>query len=117
MGKLHGYSECQRKAYRLGATRTDCVQEEIWRQAKFGSHANTEEEENIALASKRGKGKGKKKIGEIESSTWGKKKKNLNKVKCFSCHRFGHYSTKCPNMKESKNDHVASSTEVEELNS
>ena len=52
--------------------------------------------------------------GEVESSQKGEKKKeDLSKIKCFHCHEFGHYATKCPNWKESSKDHVGASTEVD----
>lgn len=64
----------------------DCVQEEIQKQTKYGSHVKTEEEENISIAKKEHKAKGKKNLGWVESNLGGKKKKDINKVKCFSCH-------------------------------
>lgn len=63
---------------------------EIWKQAKDGSHVKIEEEEKFSLA---GEG-GKKGTRGAESSSRGEKKKNdLNRIKCFSCHQFGHYAT------------------------
>lgn len=85
----------------------DCFQEEICRQS--GSCVKIEEdEENFALASKEGRSKGKKSSGGGELSSKAKKKKNdLSEIKCFSCHQFGHYATKCPNRKKrSKKDQV-----------
>lgn len=36
----------------------------------------------------------------------------MNKVKCFACHKMGHYVSQCPNNKKK---HVAASTEVDEF--
>ena len=47
------------------------------------------------------KGKGKKYQSKPESSQGGKKK-DLSKIKCFRCHEFRHYATKCPHKKVSK---------------
>jgi hypothetical protein len=40
------------------------------------------------------------------------RKKDMSKVKCFVCHKFGHYVGQCPNMKKKQ---VAASTNVEEF--
>jgi hypothetical protein len=69
--------------------RSDCVQEEIRKQTRFGSHVKQEaDEENFSLAGKGGKTKGKKGSGGAEPSSrgQGKPKKDLNRVKCFRCH-------------------------------
>jgi hypothetical protein len=36
----------------------------------------------------------------------------MSKVKCFACHKFGHYGGQCHNKKKK---HIAASTEVEEF--
>jgi len=65
----------------------DCVQEELCRHAHSGSHIKTEDEENIALASKGGKSKDKKNDGGGALTSKGKKKKkDRSKIKCFSYH-------------------------------
>jgi hypothetical protein len=68
---------------------SDCMQEEIRKQTRSGSHVKQDvDEENFALAGKGGKVKGKKGSRGAESSLrgQGKPKKDLNKVKCFECH-------------------------------
>jgi hypothetical protein len=30
------------------------------------------------------------------------KKKDMSKVRCFACHKIGHYASQCPNKKEKK---------------
>jgi hypothetical protein len=41
-----------------------------------------------------------------------KGKKDMSKVKCFPCHKFGHYAGQCPNKKKKQ---TAASTEVEDF--
>lgn len=42
-----------------------------------------------------------------------KKKKDLRKIKRFSCQQFGHYATKCPEQKKgSKKDLVATPAKI-----
>jgi len=48
------------------------------------------------------KWKGNKSQSKVELSQGGKKK-DLSKIKCFHCHEFKHYTTKCQHKKESKN--------------
>ena len=33
-----------------------------------------------------------------------RKKKDMSKVKCFACHKIGHYASQCPNKKKGKKD-------------
>jgi transposase InsO family protein len=100
---------------------SDCVQEEIRKQTRSGSHVKQDvDEENFALAGKGGKPKSKKGSGGAESSSkgHGKPKKDLSKVKCFQCHQLGHYATKCPQRKKGpKKGQFAASTEIEEFSS
>ena len=69
------------------------------------------EQENVALA---GKGKAKKGSSKGSNSQSEKKKKDLSKVKCFGCHKFGHYVSDCPERKKGKKQ-VAASASAEEL--
>ena len=63
------------------------------------------DEEGLALASE---GKGKKKKG-------GKKKNtDFSKVKCFQCHKMGHFASQCPEKKEKK-PQMASSAALDEF--
>jgi hypothetical protein len=74
----------------------DCIQEETREESKSGKKED-EEEENLALVSKtrKGKGKGSNKQGNSEESTSQPGKKDLSKIKCFTCHKFGHYASQC----------------------
>ena len=42
----------------------------------------------------------------------GDQKKDLSKVKCFACQKFGHYDGQCPNKKKKKK--TAASKEVDD---
>jgi hypothetical protein len=75
-----------------------------------GSSSTGNEENNVALAAK---GKNKSKKGSNGGNKQkGEGKKDMSKVKCFTCHKFGHYAGQCSNK---KNKQVAASTDVEEF--
>jgi hypothetical protein len=88
----------------------DFVQEETRRGYVHGSSSTGHEEENVALATtskkkfRKGPKGGQKPKGEG--------KKDMSKVKCFACHKFGHYAGQCPNKKKKQ---TTASTEVEEF--
>jgi len=75
------------------------MQEEIRRSTRDGS-SSKEDEENCALASKAKKGKEKDSHPKSISS-YGGKKFDKSKVRCFHCHEVGHFATNCP-LKKSK---------------
>src|ERR1700755_3395342 len=77
------------------------MQEEIRRSTRDGSSSKNDDEENLALASKARKGKGKASHSKSNSSH-GRKKVDKSKVRCFNCHKMGHYATNFPS-KKSKN--------------
>lgn len=79
----------------------DLVQEEFKRNNWDGTSFKAEDEENFALVGKGKKGEGKKSQSKLESNQGGKKK-YLSKIKCFNCHEFRHYATKCPQKNSSK---------------
>lgn len=97
---------------------SDFTQEELRLSLVEGSTSNNRkgskvenEDENFALASK---AKGKKGKGKCETSQKSDKKEDLSKIKCFQCHEFGHYATKCSNRKKGSNkEHVVASAEVD----
>jgi hypothetical protein len=79
----------------------DFVQEEIRiGQARPSSSTHVEEEEGMALT---GKANGKKKRKD------GKKNIDFSKVKCFQCHKMGHFASRCPKRKKKKPQMAASS--------
>lgn len=69
------------------------------------------EEEDLALVSKGMNTKGKKFQGEVDSIQEGKKK-DLSKIKCFNCHEFEHYDTKCSHKKERKEPKITVTDEA-----
>ena len=58
-----------------------------------------EDEEDVALITK---GKKKKKKGPRKGGAKQQdgQKKDLSTVKCFACHKMGHYAEQCPNKKK-----------------
>jgi hypothetical protein len=88
----------------------DFVQEETRRGYVHGSSSTGHEEENVALAttSKKKLRKGPK----GGQKPKGEGKKDMSKVKCFACHKFGHYAGQCPNKKKKQ---TIASAEVEEF--
>ena len=77
------------------------MQEEIKRSTRDGSSSNNDDEENLVLASKARKGKGKASHFKSNSSN-GEKKGDMSKVRCFNCNKMGHYATNFPSKKFKK---------------
>jgi hypothetical protein len=61
-------------------------------------------DENFSLASQARKGKFRKISSGESIAQDGKKKKDMRKVKCFACHKFGHYAGKCLHRKKGGNE-------------
>jgi hypothetical protein len=62
-------------------------------------------DENLALFGQSNKGRGKgpnKGKGKSEESTSQPGKKDLSKIKCFICHKHGHYASQCLEKKKGK---------------
>ena len=76
------------------------MHEEIIRSTRDGS-SSKEDEENCALVSKEKKGK-EKDSHPKSSSSYGGKKFDKSKVRCFHCHEVGHFATNCPQKKSKK---------------
>eukprot|EP00253_Pinus_taeda_P029588 PITA_29588 len=87
------------------------MQEEIRRSTRDGSSSNQDDEENLALASKARKGKGKVSHSK-SSSSHGGKKFDKSKVRCFHCREVGHYATNCPQKKSKKGSSKGSDGEA-----
>jgi hypothetical protein len=71
----------------------DCIQEEAQIESRNGKQRGSDDE-NQALVAHARKCRGKCSRGrEASPEQW---KKDLSKVKCFACHKQGHYASKCP---------------------
>jgi hypothetical protein len=79
----------------------DFFQEELRDEDLNGGRYKIEDE-NLALSSQEKKGKFKK-TASGESTSQDSKKKDMSKVKCFACHKFGHYAGQCLNKKKGEN--------------
>jgi hypothetical protein len=60
-------------------------------------------DEKFSFTSQARKGKFKKIASGESVAQDGKKKKDLSKVKCFSCHKFGNYAGQCLHRKKGGN--------------
>jgi len=71
----------------------DFIQEEIWEESLYGGQRKGDDDENLSLASHARTGKGKTKTNTSgEATSQNGKKKDMSKLKCFACHKFGHYA-------------------------
>ena len=81
----------------------DFVQEELRVGLVSSNGQRGEDEDTVALAAK---GKKKKvnrkgpKEGEMKKQGVEQQQRDMSKVKCFACHKFGHYAGQCPNRKK-----------------
>eukprot|EP00253_Pinus_taeda_P031555 PITA_31555 len=86
---------------KLTTCRDELGSEEIRRSTRDGSSSKQDDEENLALASKVRKGKGKVSHSKSSSSHGGNNFDKL-KVQCFHFHEVGHYAMNCPQKKSKK---------------
>jgi hypothetical protein len=68
----------------------DFTQEELRLDATQASQPKSEEEENVALHAKKSSGAGGS--------------RDMSKVRCFACHKTGHYANQCPKKKKKKKE-------------
>jgi hypothetical protein len=87
---------------------TCCAQEET----RINSKGRSQKEEDAqAYATKFKRHRGKKIFGSRKKYNH---KKDMSKVQCFSCHKYGHYKHQCPELaKKRKEKHHASAANVE----
>eukprot|EP00253_Pinus_taeda_P027390 PITA_27390 len=95
----------------VGIMIADGDMEEIRRSTRGGSSSNHDDEENLALASKARKGKGKASHSKSNSSH-GRKNIDKSKVICFNCHEVGHHETYFPLKKSKKGSSKGSEGEA-----
>lgn len=81
---------------------SDLVQEEFRRYTIDGTSSKAMNGDSFSLVGEGKNGKGKKTQRKLESSQNNGKKKDLSKIKCFHCHKFGHCAIKCPHKKSTK---------------
>jgi hypothetical protein len=67
----------------------DCIQEEARIESRNKQRGNDDENQALAAHTRKGKGKGSTRR-EGSPEQW--KNKDLSKVKCFACHKQGHYA-------------------------
>jgi hypothetical protein len=81
----------------------DCIQEETREESKGSKQGGSKENLSLVSKTRRGKGKGSSKKGNSDGgSSQRGKKKDLSKIKCFSCHKNGHYASQFPKKKKKK---------------
>eukprot|EP00253_Pinus_taeda_P021662 PITA_21662 len=98
---LNKLTTCRDELGSVGITTTNDDMEEIRKSTRYGSSSKNDDEENLALASKARKGKGKASHSRSNSSHGGKKG-DMSKVRCFNCHKMRHYATNYPSKKSKK---------------
>eukprot|EP00253_Pinus_taeda_P025351 PITA_25351 len=108
---LNKLTTCRDELGSVGIMAADDDMEEIKRSTRDGSSSKHDDEENIALASKARKGKGKASHSKSISSHGGKKI-DKSKVRCFNCHEVDHYATNCPLKKSKKGSSKGSEGEA-----
>jgi hypothetical protein len=72
----------------------DCIQEETWEESKSSKKGSNDENLAIVNKKKNGKVKSSSKKGNNDGGSslpW--KKMDLSKIKCFSFHKNGHYTS------------------------
>jgi hypothetical protein len=88
--------------YNLCNNRDNYIQKETWMKSKAKMKDG---EENLALFDHSNKGRGNgpnKGKGKSEESTSQLRKRDLSKIKCFSCHKHNHYASQCLDKKKGK---------------
>ena len=81
----------------------DDFQEETHREV-IGGLQGDGDGENVSLSSQTRKGRGNVRMNTSgDSSSQASTGKDISKVKCFNCHKKGHYASQCPKSKKGGN--------------
>ena len=93
----------------------DFVQEETQRGLlQCSGLTSRQDKEDVALTAK-GKKKNKKGPKKSGAKQQDGQKKDLSIVKCFACHKMGHYVGQCLNKKKKKQQQTAAAAEVDDF--
>jgi hypothetical protein len=82
----------------------DCTQEETRLVARGMQCSHHDENQSLATHARKRKGKrrgfGKTFKGRKSTPNFEHKKKDMSKVQCFRCDKYGHYAKNCPTWKK-----------------
>jgi hypothetical protein len=82
----------------------DCIQEEAWIESRNDKQRGSDDDiQDIASHARKRKGNGSWKNTARKASPEQGKNKDLSKVKCYACHKQGHYASHCPERKKGGN--------------
>ena len=89
----------------------DYIQEEAQIESRNKQRGSNDENQALVAHTRKGRREGSPKK---EASLESRRKKDLSKIKCFACHKHGHYASQCSQLKKERGKQQASSAEVDE---
>jgi hypothetical protein len=81
----------------------DCIEEETRMESK-GNREGGDNDHALIGQTKKGRGKGPNKGKGKSEEPASHPRKDLNKIKCFICHKNGHYASQCMEKKKGKRE-------------